>query len=62
MKEHEENRMLAHLEIAARLLRLADEVEKGSLTIGQQKLPMPDQAEFELEVERDESEIKIEWQ
>lgn len=43
------------------LRRIADQLEQGVVTEGGLHLSMPDLAEFELEVEPDELEIKIEW-
>ena len=61
MQKYKEKRTLSRPDIADRLRRIADEVERGSVVAGEMQLSMPDQAEFELEAERDELEIKIEW-
>lgn len=61
MMKYKEKKMLSRSDIAARLRRIADEVEQGSLVAGESRLSMPDKAEFELEAEPDELEIKIEW-
>lgn len=61
MKEYREREVLSRSDIAARLRRIADGFERGSMAAGEVQVSVPDRAEFELEVESDELEIKIEW-
>ncbi len=61
MREYKEKTMLPRTEIATRLRRIADEVERGSVAAGGLQASIPDRAEFELELELDQLEMKIEW-
>jgi amphi-Trp domain-containing protein len=60
-REYREKHMLSRADIAGRLRRIADGVEKGTMSAGGMKVVVPERADFELEVERDELEVKIEW-
>lgn len=61
MREYKEKTMLPRAEIATRLRRIADEVERGSVAAGGLQVSIPDRAGFELELELDQLEMKIEW-
>lgn len=60
-EEYKEKVMLPRTDIAARLRRIADAVEDGSMMAGQLHVQVPDQARFKLEVEPDELEIELKW-
>ena len=61
VKEYKAKSTLSRGDIASRLRRIADGLEQGSMSAGDVRVTVPDQAEFELELEQDELEIKIEW-
>lgn len=64
MRKHEEYKekvMLSRSDIAARLRRIADAVEDGSMMAGQMYVSMPEQARFALEVDPHELQVEIRW-
>ena len=61
MTVHKEKERVSHKEIATRLRHIADDIEKGIITVGEVQFTMPEQAEFDLEVESGKLEIEIEW-
>ena len=56
-----EKMKLARLEAVKRLHMLANELEAGTVHLGNKKYPVPDQVRFELKVEDDELEIDLKW-
>lgn len=61
VREYKSREVLSRSEIAARLKSMAEGIEKGYASVGDMRVSIPDQAELEVEVERNELEIKIEW-
>lgn len=61
VKQYKEKEVLTRSEIAARLRRIADEIEQGSISPGGSPMAMPSQAKFKLEVKPNELEIEIKW-
>ena len=63
--KHKERLMLSRTEIAERLRGLAEQIESGTLHLGEVEGVVPDRAEAELEYEvrdgRGELELEIEW-
>jgi amphi-Trp domain-containing protein len=63
--EHYEREVLPRLEVARRLRHLAEQLEKGTVSVGRVSGPLPELVELKLEFEsrdgKGELEIEIEW-
>ncbi len=63
--EHHEREILPRMEVAKRLRHLAEQLEKGKVSLGRVSGPLPELVELKLEFEsrdgRGELEIEIEW-
>lgn len=63
--EHHEREVLPRIEVARRLRHLAEQLEKGTVSVGKVSGPLPELVELKLEFEskdgKGELEIEIEW-
>jgi len=63
--EHYEREVLPRLEVARKLRHLAEQLEKGTVSVGRVSGPLPELVELKLEFEsrdgKGELEIEIEW-
>lgn len=63
--DHYEREVLPRMEVARRLRHLAEQLEKGTVSVGRVSGPLPDLVELKLEFEskdgKGELEIEIEW-
>ena len=61
MQTNEIHEDLNRAEAAQRLRGIADQIEAGALDQANLTASVPDQLHFELEVDNDEVEIKLNW-
>lgn len=65
MKSQEKRQMMRN-EFVERLRQVADMVESGGVRVGEAAVDMPDDLQYEMELEEEQSEgkleIEVEWQ